>query len=365
MVLFPSVTLIISPIALILAHQLLIRASTAKYLEVLLSVCLYFVRSEYLDGLDVSETDLQLNFSVQTASAEVLTRVVYILLEISNESGKGFASYINDLASRSKIQRIALHCLLSTVYAVTNDFKEITETGYYAMVDNANLTESKSKENLRKYHLNLRKSILKLIEGLIHLEHCIGTENVANKHMNDKNKDKHKNDVSANKVPSFEYVPYIPILSQPMFVSATLTVLREKKWTHLHNDWIKVVISCLSKFTVEMQKLIVPLVEQLCENCRTITTLYQNSYDMSSQVTDVELPPDYALVLIRNMTSICHYCLINTSTATVVNMSPTIRSKNRSLQEETNVSMFSNLINVFSTPVPTKQTSAEIGWYFC
>ena len=124
------------------AHQLLIRASTAKYLEILLSVCLYFIRSDYQESVRASPSDVEGNFAVQQASAKVLTRIAYLLLEIARDSGRGFSVYVNDLLSRSKIQRIALHCLLSTVYAVTGDYRESTELGYYSMVDYPNLLQT-------------------------------------------------------------------------------------------------------------------------------------------------------------------------------------------------------------------------------
>ena len=118
---------------------MLIRASTAKYLEILLSVCLYFIRSDYQKCVRASPADLEGNFTVQQASAKVLTQIAYLLLEIARDSGRGFAVYVNDLLSRSKIQRIALHCLLSTVYAVTGDYRESSEIGYYSMVEYPNL----------------------------------------------------------------------------------------------------------------------------------------------------------------------------------------------------------------------------------
>lgn len=79
---------------------------------------------------------------MQQASAKVLTQIAYLLLEIARDSGRGFAVYVNDLLSRSKIQRIALHCLLSTVYAVTGDYRESNEVGYYSMVEYPNLLDT-------------------------------------------------------------------------------------------------------------------------------------------------------------------------------------------------------------------------------
>ena len=331
------------------AHQLLIRASTAKYLEILLSVCLYSIRSEYHESLDTTSADIEGNFVVQATSAEVLTKISYLLLEIATDSGKGFSTYINDLLYRSKIQRISLHCLLSTVYAVTGDYRESNETGVYSMVDCPNLTETTPRHSFHRSQLDLQKNLLKLIESIIYLEFCIGTENVATAHTNDKkNRHRDKNNGTTLNVHPFEYVPYQPIVSQPMFISATLTALREKEWTHLHDNWIKLLISCLPKFSNVMVKLIVPVVAQICENLKTITDLYKNSCSKKRSECNIELPPDYALVLLNGLTSFCHYCLINTTTSASI-VSTANRSKLKIDADDSSASLFSNLVNAFST----------------
>jgi hypothetical protein len=53
---------------------------------------------------------------VQLASAEVLMLLCSELIYIVRDSGKGFACYIADLLSRCKVQKVVLHCVLSSVY---------------------------------------------------------------------------------------------------------------------------------------------------------------------------------------------------------------------------------------------------------
>lgn len=141
-------------------------------------------------------------------------------------------------------------------------------------------------------------SLLKFIESLVYLESCIGTENPAGsvngstnnnsssgdgKHRSSSNgKQKssnhhHRRSSNIDKTPPFEYVAFKPIVSQPMFVSATLTVLREKRWTHMHASWIKLLVSCLPKFSSDMSKIIVPVVYQLCANLKSVTKIYRES----------------------------------------------------------------------------------------
>lgn len=357
------------------AHQLLVRASTAKYLEILLSVCLYFIRSDFHQHLNISATDFEGNFTVQEASAAVLTQIAYLLLDIARDSGKGFSVYVNDLLSRSKIQRISLHCLLSTVYAVTGDFRESNETGFYSMVECPNLTSTTTRfrSESARHATDLQSCLLKFMESLIFLESCIGTENVTSMNLPEK-KSKSNRVLTVTKAPLFEYVPFKPIVSQPMFISATLTVLREKRWMHLHNNWIKLLIACLPKFNQHMSKMIVPVVYQLCANLKTVTKIYKDSYKNGGwgsgngrERCAIEIPPDYMLVLLNGLTSFCHYCLISTTTGgTLSSTAGRVSSKHKSAVDETN-SLFSNLVQVFSTSsssTPSKQTSSEEGILF-
>jgi hypothetical protein len=313
--------------------------------------------------MHTSCSDTEGNFTVQQASAEVLTRIAYLLLEIARDSGKGFSAYVNDLLSRSKIQRIALHCLLSTVYAVTGDYRESSERGYYSMVEYSNLLENVRGEPTARSSIDLQLSLLKFIESLIHLESCIGTDNPANVNPSEKKGKHREKSGSIGKTPPFEYVSFKPIVSQPMFISAILTVLREKRWIHLHTDWIKLLVSCLPKFSNDMSKVIVPVVYQLCANLKTVTKIYKDSYSSMRSECDVEIPPDYMLNLLHGLRSFCHYCLISTTTGgTLSSTAGRISSKHKNSVDESS-SLFSNLVQVFSNPsaTPSKGTSSEEG----
>ena len=341
------------------AHQLLIRASTAKYLEILLSVCLYFIRSEFHDSLDASN-DTDGNFAVQAASAQVLTQISYLLLEIARDTGKSFSTYINDLLTRSKIQRISLHCLLSTVYSVTSDYRESCETGYYSMVDCANISEYTDKPATGRSLLDLQVSLLKFIESLIFLESCIGTENVANAHTNSKkSKNKEKNPANSSNVQAYEYVQYKPIVSQPMFISAILSVLAEKRWMHLHSNWIKLVITCLPKFSDDMSMTVVPVVNQICTNLKIVTKLLRDSRNGKRIDTRVELLPDYMLIMLDGLTSFCHYCLIGTNTdAALLPGSGSTRTKLKG--DDSGSSLFTDIVRAFSSSPMVPLSAADI-----
>lgn len=60
---------------------------------------------------------------VQLASAELLMLICSELIYIVRDSGKGFACYIADLLSRCKLQKVVLHCVLSSVYNMKTTVK--------------------------------------------------------------------------------------------------------------------------------------------------------------------------------------------------------------------------------------------------
>lgn len=54
-------------------------------------------------------------FQVQLSSTELLTLIFSELIPIVRDSGKGFSCYIMDLLTKCKVQKVALHCLVSSV----------------------------------------------------------------------------------------------------------------------------------------------------------------------------------------------------------------------------------------------------------
>lgn len=260
-----------------------------------------------------------------------------------------------------------------------------------------------SVSDLINLYSKIKVSLLKFIESLIYLESCIGTENPATANngsgsdggKRNSGSGKHKSP-NINRTPPFEYVAYKPIVSQPMFASVALTVLREKQWTHMHGAWIKLLVSCLPKFSSDMSKLVVPVVYQMCSNLKFITKVYRESYSdsspspestsstrrrttssnwgggsqdanssSSSDYSSVQIPPDYMLVLLNGLTSFCHYCLISTTTGG--NLSSTagrVSSKHHKNSVDETSSLFLNLVQVFSgtsSTTPAKVTTSEEG----
>uniref|UniRef100_A0A8D9B3L0 Protein dopey-1 homolog n=1 Tax=Cacopsylla melanoneura TaxID=428564 RepID=A0A8D9B3L0_9HEMI len=90
---------------------------SSMYLEVLISVCLYDIRSYYLNLGQARLTleEIAGNRQVQIASVELLSVILSELAGIVRDSGKGLSCYLADLLARLKLQKIILHCILASV----------------------------------------------------------------------------------------------------------------------------------------------------------------------------------------------------------------------------------------------------------
>ena len=91
------------------------RSSTL--IEVIISTCLYFLRSFYpnLGHNHLSPEEIKGNREVQLMSIDILGVLVSELILAVCDNGKAYATYISDLFGRCKVQKVVLHSLLAGV----------------------------------------------------------------------------------------------------------------------------------------------------------------------------------------------------------------------------------------------------------
>ena len=85
------------------------RSSTL--VEVIISTCLYFLRSFYpnLGHNHLSPEEIKGNREVQLMSIDILGVLVSELILAVRDNGKAYATYISDLFARCKVQKVVLH----------------------------------------------------------------------------------------------------------------------------------------------------------------------------------------------------------------------------------------------------------------
>lgn len=92
------------------------------FLDAVISICLNYARSFYpcLDDPNLTSEEMNNNLKIQLMSLEILDLIIRNLLTLVKENSKGFSSYIADMLVKCKLQKILLHCLLTSV----RDFDE-------------------------------------------------------------------------------------------------------------------------------------------------------------------------------------------------------------------------------------------------
>ena len=341
------------------------------YLEVLITLCLYYARSYFQLNDDASHSDtedevnetfpkraherpstedLLANCKIQLASIEMLTLIFSELISIVKEMGKGLASYVADLMVKCKVQKVILHCVLTSVH-------------YFTMKITTTLSEKVLKFNDpgdEKMHLEaIQIQLLRLLDAVIKLEH----ETIVQKGDDSGSRDsvipKLNSSLSSimSQSPtrpnpiihtsgSIKYIANLTISQQPMFLTAILNALQSENLKHLHKNWTDLVTSSLNCFSVDgLSNIVISVMHQLCENIDKITKLGP----LSNQV-----PPDYCLSQLEALTVICHFCLLdNNQQVSLSHLFNPINTSN-STQASYSGQIYNNILNFFlsSSPLP-------------
>ncbi|XP_076277872.1 protein DOP1 homolog isoform X2 [Lasioglossum baleicum] len=301
---------------------------SSMYLEVLISVCLYFARSYYpnLGQMRLTHEEISGNRQVQLASTELLTLIFSELIPIVRDSGKGFSCYIVDLLTKCKVQKVALHCLVSSVMNMKNAHKENEEVFTFTeeiilfndpVADNdVNKCKYRASDHTEAFQIQL----LRLLLALIMLEHQCGSQ---------KGEDICAATTSTPSTPtrtvpnimgsSLKYVPGAPIPQQPMFLASILSALQLDHMRHLHQFWTTLVTSSLPFMGSSLTGIVTSVIHQLCCNIEHLASYYINEETATAtklqDISTVEccLPADYTVTHLEALTFLLHYCLLDTS----------------------------------------------------
>ena len=247
---------------------------SCMYVEILISVSLYFMRSYYPNLMmsKLTEPELNGNKEVQILSCEILTILLTELVNVVRDSGRSFAIYICDLLTKCKVQKALLHCVLASVYnARQKTAGEATEGNITEAIINFNEEDMDNNTN-ETFQLKL----LKLLLSTIILEEQI-------------RKGKSESDTASllppewesshvNFQPSLSSVKYIashPIIYQRMFLSAIMSALKQQHLSHMHRHWVAMVTSALPYMARALSFTVTSVVHQLCRNVELLAKQYE------------------------------------------------------------------------------------------
>ncbi|KAL7632631.1 UNVERIFIED_CONTAM: hypothetical protein RMT77_017069 [Armadillidium vulgare] len=332
---------------------------STMYLQVVITVCLYYIRSYYPQQphLHVQQEHLQENRELQVVAAEVLETLFSQLTPlVAGSPSRGFSSYIFDLLNKCKVQKCVLHCLLSISYLMKekncDDVSRISKTLTQDILE-YNFC-SNSDENSFTQEQPYFFSLMDLTLSLIMLEDVL-IQNKSESIPHDVNPS-----INTNKTYSLSTLRYIcgqPIPSQPMFLWSLVLVLSEKNLRRYHSAWITFFTSSLRHTNSALPLNCLRVMTLICSLLEDIASQYKSNETLPSST-----PSDYTLHLLSGLTHIVHFSLLESSSSNSTSIIPSSTSSAPSSSLATNQTpgqILSNLFHVFSPASDVLEASID------
>ncbi|XP_065587021.1 protein dopey-1 isoform X2 [Cyrtonyx montezumae] len=292
---------------------------SSMYIEILISLCLYYMRSHYPTHVKVTSQDLIGNRNMQMMSIEILTLLFAELAKVIESSAKGFPSFISDMLSKCKVQKVILHCLLSSIFSAQKWHSEKLAGKNIVAVE-----EGFSEDSLINFSEDefdngstLQSQLLKVLQRLIVLEHKVMTVPEENETGFDFVITDLEHIGPQQPMTSLQYLHSQPITCQGMFLCAVIRALHQHCACKMHPQWIGLITSTLPYMGKVLQRVVVSVTLQLCRNLDNLIQQYKYETGLSDNrpiwMASVT-PPDMVLTLLEGITTIIHYCLLDPST---------------------------------------------------
>ncbi|KAJ7396907.1 hypothetical protein BTVI_140149 [Pitangus sulphuratus] len=292
---------------------------SSMYIEILISLCLYYMRSHYPTHVKVTSQDLIGNRNMQMMSIEILTLLFTELAKVIESSAKGFPSFISDMLSKCKVQKVILHCLLSSIFSAQKWHSEKIAGKNIVAVE-----EGFSEDSLINFSEDefdngstLQSQLLKVLQRLIVLEHRVMTVPEENETGFDFVITDLEHIGPQQPMTSLQYLHSQPITCQGMFLCAVIRALHQHCACKMHPQWIGLITSTLPYMGKVLQRVVVSVTLQLCRNLDNLIQQYKYETGLSDNrplwMASVT-PPDMVLTLLEGITTIIHYCLLDPST---------------------------------------------------
>ncbi|XP_065293600.1 protein DOP1A isoform X1 [Dermacentor albipictus] len=342
-----------------LAPEALSGYRSSMFLEVLVSACLYFVRSYYpsLPQTHLTPAELSGNRDVRLLCCELLRLVFSELVAVVRDSGRSFAVYLNDLLTRCKVQKALLHCLVASVYSFEKPYSE-NDNALTVRIIEFNEKISNGEGLAEDFQETFQVYLLQLIAALIVFEERVTSQ------IGDDSHPGHKpaNEKAAPKMrfqpqmSTLRYQHNVPIPCQAMFGTALLTAMRQQHKAHLHAHWMSLVMCALPYAGKSLTQLVLSVASQVCSNLEVAVAAPCAATSAMELENMSTYPPDYLTLLVEGLTLLCHYCLLDSAApAAVTPVTQQPPPAPQALASSANVSqIIYNLIHVFSNTDPRK-----------
>ena len=314
---------------------------SSMMLECVISVCLFYIRSYFPKMSEISPEDISSNRELRLLAVTTLNKILTELILIVKDNRKAFALYILDLLVRAKLQKVILHCLLTSVYQLAGlDTQETSFTKLILKFNDGGDDEADSKD-LEAF----QGELLKLVLAIVMLEEVIYSkkyEDTATRHS-----------TSMTNSSLLKYHNDIPFCCQPMFLAAVLAALKHSQLRDCHRQWTGLVTSCLPVLGPATTQLVTAVAGQLWDNLEQVT-----------RVTHEQVTSDYVLSQLECLGQIVSFCLLDNSSSHVTASASVTTSHFPSLTASSHQpSMMANLVHVLGGPASgnkEKDTSEHV-----
>uniref|UniRef100_A0A8C6QYV0 DOP1 leucine zipper like protein A n=1 Tax=Nannospalax galili TaxID=1026970 RepID=A0A8C6QYV0_NANGA len=256
---------------------------SSMYIEILISLCLYYMRSHYPTHVKVTTQDLIGNRNMQMMSIEILTLLFTELAKVIESSAKGFPSFISDMLSKCKVQKVILHCLLSSIFSVQKWHSEKMTGKNMVSVE-----EGFSEDSLINFSEDefdngstLQSQLLRVLQRLIVLEHRVMTIPEENETGFDFVVSDLEHISPHQPMTSLQYLHAQPITCQGMFLCAVIRALHQHCACKMHPQWIGLITSTLPYMGKVLQRVVVSVTLQLCRNLDNLIQQYKYETGLS------------------------------------------------------------------------------------
>lgn len=256
---------------------------SSMYIEILISLCLYYMRSHYPTHVKVTPQDLIGNRNMQMMSIEILTLLFAELAKVIESSAKGFPSFISDMLSKCKVQKVVLHCLLSSIFSAQKWHSEKVAGKNIVAIE-----EGFSEDSLINFSEDevdngstLQSQLLKVLQRLIVLEHKVITVPEENETGFEFVITDLEHISAQQPMTSLQYLHSQPITSQGMFLCAVIRALHQHCACKMHPQWIGLITSTLPYMGKVLQKVVVFVTLQLCKNLDNLIQQYKYETGLS------------------------------------------------------------------------------------
>lgn len=343
---------------------------SSSFLEVVVSTCMQYLRSYYpsLPQTRLCDDEVLGNQKVRIVSCEVL-RLIFNQLTVAIKGKPTFSTYLHDMLMRCKVQKSILQCIVSSVYNFQQKKEPTTccDSAFAdALIQFNDSQDCDSNGRSNGFQEDLQKSLLKLLEELMILEHKVAPN------MNDKEQPTHNRKGSDSRaarirfqpqMSSLKYYPNMLIPAQSMFLSAIQTALQQSHKVHLHSNWLELVEATLPFAGRSLSRLVVCVLNQLCQNLETTS---DKILTKALKDDTTEMSPNYLIILLKSLATLCHYCLLDTSsTPTSPLLSPQpqpISNSSNSLSSNSNpLQIITNFLHVFTVSESSQDITSPGG----